>query len=155
MEYSIPPHLMCYVSKAAMRPSTRPACCVLCVCVSVAAKAAHACASRPQLALRHYSMDFVPVAAGVAPAVALTNRGADHDLDLASADEFISTLGEALHARAIAGARSRVCYSAVSGVMSGHFFTRDPAVLALALKVFFTRLMALYKLWMDHLIGAN
>ena len=59
-------------------------------------------------------MDFVPVAAGTAAPLALQTRGADHDLDTATGDSFITVLGHALHARSVAGARSRVCYSAVS-----------------------------------------
>ena len=72
-------------------------------------------------------------------------------MDLASADDFITTLGEALHARSVAGARSRICYSSISGILSGHFFTRDAAVLALALHGHVPSPAKLRGLWLHQL----
>ena len=82
-------------------------------------------------AVGHYIyMDFVPVPAGTADAVALTLRGADHDADIAANDSYSVVLGNASLARNQAGGRKRLCYSNVSGCISGNFFTRDPIVLA-------------------------
>ena len=79
-------------------------------------------------------MDFVAVPAGTTAEQALQIRGSDHDLELATADPFITVLGNATQARpAPAGRSLDVCYSTVSGIMSGHFFTRDPLVLNAAL----------------------
>ena len=74
-------------------------------------------------------MDFVAVPAGTMPAAALTLRGPDHEVDLAAADDFVTVLGTALAARVAVGGRKRMDYSSVSGMLSGHLFTRDPAVL--------------------------
>merc|ERR1711865_45166 len=75
-------------------------------------------------------MDFVPVPAGTAPAAALALRGADPDVDMAANDSYATVLGNASLARNQAGGRKRLCYSNVSGCLSGHLFTRDPLVLA-------------------------
>ena len=79
------------------------------------------------------AMDFVAVPAGTAAPQALVLRGPDHDADLAAGDSFDTVLGDALEARVAPGNRKRIPYSSVSGMLSGHLFTRDPAVLALAL----------------------
>ena len=83
--------------------------------------------------------------------MALQARGSDHELDLASSDDFITVLGDALHARNAAGARSRVCYSTVSGIMSGHLFTRDAFLLALALHGHVPSPAKLRALWLHQL----
>ena len=70
-------------------------------------------------------MDFVAVPAGTAAPQALALRGPDHDADLATGDAFDSVLGDALDARAAPCNRKRIPYSLVSGMLSGHLFTRD------------------------------
>ena len=78
-------------------------------------------------------MDFVAQAAGTPADQALQARGPDHDLDTATTDSIITVLGDAFQHRIAVGGRSRFCYSSLSGALSGHFFTRDPVVLARAL----------------------
>ena len=51
-------------------------------------------------------MDFVAVPAGTTPDQALKIRGSDHDLELATADPFITVLGNATQARSAPGGRS-------------------------------------------------
>ena len=102
-------------------------CCALLVAAALAAARA-ASSSRDK-----YLMDFVAQAAGTPADQALQARGPDHDVDTATNDSFITVLGDALQHRNAVGGRSRICYSSVSGALSGHFFTRDQTVLASAL----------------------
>ena len=48
-------------------------------------------------------MDFVVVPAGTTPDQAQLIRGSDHDLELATADPFITVMGQASQARSAPG----------------------------------------------------
>ena len=78
-------------------------------------------------------MDFIAQSANTPADQALQARGPDHDIDIAANDPFVTVLGNALQHRNAVGGRSRMCFSSLSGALSGHFFTRDQTVLATAL----------------------
>ena len=76
-------------------------------------------------------MDFEALAAGTLPAAALTARGPDHNVEYPQADAFQTVLGDATGSTASAVANRRQSpYSAVSGVLSGFTYSRDPILLA-------------------------
>ena len=66
---------------------------------------------------------------GTLAAAALVARGGDHDVDMPSGHAFNVVLGGSLLSRSAVGSRAHICYSSVSGALSGHFFTNDLAVL--------------------------
>jgi hypothetical protein len=75
-------------------------------------------------------MDWEPVPPGTPAALALTLRGADHDLDFAAGDSVESAFSVSLSIRNAVGGRRRLAFSSFGGALSGYFLTNDPAVIA-------------------------
>jgi len=67
---------------------------------------------------------------GTPAALALTLRGADHDLDFAAGDSVESAFSVPLSIRNAVGGRRRLAFSSFGGALSGYFLTNGPAVIA-------------------------
>jgi len=78
-------------------------------------------------------MDWEPVPPGAPAALALTIRGADHDLDFAAGDSVETAFSVSLSVRNAVGGRRRISFSSFGGALSGYFLTNDPAVIARSL----------------------
>ena len=75
-------------------------------------------------------MDFVAVPAGTTPDQALKIRGSDHDLELATADPFITVLGTTQHDQLLV---NQWCPTRRYRASYGPLLYRDPLVLNAAL----------------------
>ena len=94
-------------------------------------------------------MNFVAVPPGTAHPAALALRGADHVLEVPSADDFQNTLGATLRSNVVGG-QAQFSYASAGGAMCGFFFTNDAAVLSTSLHAAVADPAKLRALWLHQ-----